>query len=96
MSNKKSMDNIIKELCQVSNITITKAGKGESLNPSELVILTQVLDNWKDGIIETNSKYHSNIGRAIKELEYLKSQYKLSYSDNADLRELIIDLEYIE
>lgn len=47
----KNIDEIIKEICQVSCITITKAGNGQNLNPAELVALTNILDSWKDSLL---------------------------------------------
>lgn len=56
----KNINNIIREVCQVANIAITKAGNGESLNPAELVALTQILDNWKDSLNTIRKEIHQN------------------------------------
>lgn len=92
MSNK-NIDEVIKELCQLSSVTITKAGNGESLSPAELVALTNILDSWKDTIIKENKKYNENLSLAIEQMELLKSKCSLSFGETADYNELLINLK---
>lgn len=89
----KSINDIIKEICQLSNITITKAGEGQSLNPDELVMLTQLLDNWKDCLISINKQQAYKNLRAIGELKQLKSHCNLNTYDIMVFNEIVSDLQ---
>jgi hypothetical protein len=73
IENPKSYNEIIKEMCQVSNIFITAAGEGKADNIN-LVHLTQIIDNWKYNLENIGRGNKSKMNNVDFETWYIKTQ----------------------